>query len=381
MTIDTVVPAEELERRTIRKSDYVNCNNAFIDCKTPGSEAKENYSIVGAGVTQNPDQVVNLADAHGFQVGAAAMPHGVTNNLHMHYTAEVFLNFRGDWVLRWGNNGGRDGEHKLREGDIATIPTWIFRGFNNIGRDDGWLFTVLGLDNTGGIIWDPSIIAGAAEHGLYISADNQLLDRSKGHVIDETTALLPTISAADLAELRTWGADEMGGRVVGFDDLNWSDLGFLCSRLPGGRARYAQVIGYGMTENRHLVPPVHNPHGHNLAWLAAGRGEGLLAHRQAEPQVLINYSGHWRIALNRGADEITTEIGPDDTISIPPGAWRRFEALTDDAKLVIANEGDARVRLEWDPEVVADALTQGLARDAGGYLGSAAVIAMSAFDD
>ena len=380
MAIDTTVSADELNRRTLRRGDYVSCNTAFIDCKTPGSDTKENYSIVGAGVTQNPDQVINLELEHGFNVGAAAMPSGVTNNLHMHYTAEVFLNFRGDWLLRWGT-GGRDGEHKLREGDIATLPTWIFRGFTNVGRDDGWLFTVLGFDNTGGIIWDPSIIEDAARQGLFIGADNQLLDTANGDVVDEGTALLPTIGAADLAELRTWSAEEMAGRVVSLDALDWSDLSFLCSRLPGGRARYAPVIGYGMTENRHVVPPVHNPHGHSIAWVQADRGEGLLTHRQVEPQVLIVYRGRWRVTLNRGADEVSTELGPDDTFSVPAGAWRRFEAVSDEpAQMVVVNSGDARVRLDWDDAVVDAARQGGLARDAGGYLGSAAVIAMSALD-
>ena len=174
--------AADLARRTVRRSDYVSCNTAFIDCRMPGSETKENYSIIGAGVTQNPDQVINLEEPHGFNVGAAAMPNGVNNNLHMHFTAEVFLNFRGNWRLRWGAEG--ENELDFSEGAIVTVPTWIFRGFTNIGADDGWLFTALGWDNTGGIIWGPSIVRGAREHGLYLSADNQLIDTQNGGVVD-----------------------------------------------------------------------------------------------------------------------------------------------------------------------------------------------------
>ena len=57
-----VVGVTELARRTIRRGDYVSCAQAFIDCKTPGSESKENYSIIGPGVTQSAAQVVNLTD-------------------------------------------------------------------------------------------------------------------------------------------------------------------------------------------------------------------------------------------------------------------------------------------------------------------------------
>ena len=92
---DNPVSAADLARRTLRRTDYVSCNTAFIDCRMPGSTLKENYSIIGSGVTQNPDQVINLEEPHGFNIGAAAMPNGVNNNLHLHFTAEVFLNFRG----------------------------------------------------------------------------------------------------------------------------------------------------------------------------------------------------------------------------------------------------------------------------------------------
>lgn len=376
-----VVSSEELIRRTIRRSDYVSCNEAFIDCRIDGSDKKENYSIVGGGVSQSGAQVVNLREPHGFNVGAAAMPNGVTNNLHLHYTAEVFLNFRGEWRLRWGAGGG-DGELLMRTGDIATLPTWIFRGFTNEGSDAGWLFTILGCDETGGIVWDPSIVAAGARHGLYIGADNRLLDVHAGDVIDATTPLLPSISEQDLRALRNWTGQEMAARVVSRDRLSWSSASFLCSVLPGGRAQYAQVIGYGMTESRHDVPPVHNPHGFSVAWLRASTGEGLLTHRQQEPSVYVVYSGRWRVTLNRGSDEVATEIGPDDTISIPSGAWRRLEALSDGpAELVVVHGGDARVRLEWDLEIRRRARSAGLALDAGGYLGSAAVIAISARDD
>ena len=51
---------QELQRRHIRRSQYVSCNDAFIDVRLPGSNPKENYSIIGPGVTQNASQVINL---------------------------------------------------------------------------------------------------------------------------------------------------------------------------------------------------------------------------------------------------------------------------------------------------------------------------------
>ena len=62
-----LVPAQELERRTIRRSDWVACNSAFIDCRTPGSDRKENYAFIGSGVSQNADQFINLDRAARLQ--------------------------------------------------------------------------------------------------------------------------------------------------------------------------------------------------------------------------------------------------------------------------------------------------------------------------
>ena len=172
-------PGRRGTRRTILRADWVPCKAAFIDCRTPGSDRKDNYAFIGAGVSQNADQFVNLTEPHGFNLGAAGMPNGVTNNLHLHFTAEVFINFGGDFRLRWGVDG-KQGEYVSHDGDVISVPTWIFRGFTNEGPDDGILLTVLGHDVTGGIIWGPSVLEEAESYGLYLTADNRLIDTVAG---------------------------------------------------------------------------------------------------------------------------------------------------------------------------------------------------------
>ncbi|GGM04993.1 cupin domain-containing protein [Nakamurella endophytica] len=377
----TPVTSAELDLRTIRSSEYVSCNTAFIDCRMPGSDLKENYSIIGAGVTQNPDQIVNLQEPHGFNVGAAAMPAGVTNNLHLHFTAEVFLNFRGKWLLRWGADG-TDGELPMGPGDIVTVPTWIFRGFTNVGEEHGWLFTALGFDVTGGIIWGPSIVTGAREQGLYLSADNQLIDTQAGDVVTPETELIEPMPQDEIAKLRHWSVEQMRSRVVTQDDLDWSAHPFLCTELPGGGAQLALVVGYGMTEDRDQVPPVHYPHNFNLSWLRADTGEGMLTHRHDATQAVIVYQGRWRVTVNTGDQEVATEIGPEDTLSVPAGAWRRFEVVSDEpGQLAVINGGDGRVHLEWGDEVRWYAKEKGWAQDAAGYVAPWSVVRTSVLDD
>ncbi|MFF5986542.1 cupin domain-containing protein [Prauserella flavalba] len=373
MSDRVTVTEAEAARRTIRRTDFVSCNQAFIDCRTPGSDRKENYAMIGPGVTQNADQVVNLREPHGYNIGAAAMPSGITNNLHLHFTAEVFYCFRGEFLLRWGADG-KDGELVLREGDIASMPTWIFRGFTNIGPDDGWLFTTLGHDDTGGIIWGPSVLREAEGHGLFLTSENQLIDTVAGDEPPEDAELVRPMTDEQIARLRTYTAEQMRRRVATADDLEYSPAPFLDSTLPGGGAQLALVIGYGMTEDMHQEPRVFNPHGHNVAWLRAEPGQGMLPHRHAETQVLLVKDGEWEVTLNLH-DEVTVRLGPWDMLSVPRGAWRALRNAGDDtATMLVINGGDGRVRLEWDDEVVKAAADAGVATDHNGYVAPYALV-------
>ena len=240
MTDVTITP-DAARARHIRREDMVACAVAFIDCRMPGSERKLNYSLVGAGVTQSHDQVVNLTEPHGFSLGVAAMPPGTINNLHVHFTAEVFMIQRGTWTFRWGADG-RDGTIEGNPGDVVSIPTWIFRGFTNSGTEDGWIFTALGGDDTGGIIWHPSILANAAQYGMFLTQDNMLVDTTAGTPAPAPDSLMQPLSPAQIASLPRYTPDEMAQRVVTGDARRWSARALLCSVLPGMEAELAPVI-------------------------------------------------------------------------------------------------------------------------------------------
>ncbi len=207
--------------RVIRREDLVPCKMAFIDCKMPGSQLKENYSLIGPGVTQSAEQVVDLTEPHGFSLGVAAMPPGTVNNLHIHYTAEVFMIYRGRWVFRWGAQG-RDGEIEGGPGDVVSVPDSIFRGFTCVGEEAGWIFTALGGDDTGGIIWHPSILRGAADHGLYLRRDNMLVDTEQGDPAPLPEELIQPLDDATIATLPRIPPEAMRRRIVAARERQWS---------------------------------------------------------------------------------------------------------------------------------------------------------------
>src|SRR5687767_7979772 len=231
-TPDADVSAEEITRRTILRKDWVPCKAAFIDARTPGSDLKDNYSFIGLGVSQSSDQFVNLVEPHGFQLGAAGMPNGTVNSLHMHFTAEVFINFGGDYRLRWGPDGSQ-GEYHSVDGDVISVPTWVFRGFTNIGADDGVLLTVLGQDDNGGIIWGPQVLETAAAHGLYLTADNRLVDTLAGEAVPDDATLIRPMPQEEIDKLDVVTVEQFRERVVTAAERVWVTRPFLCTDLPG----------------------------------------------------------------------------------------------------------------------------------------------------
>jgi len=380
---DLTVDQSEIERRTIRKTDWAPHNAAFIDCRTPGSDRKENYAFIGGGVSQNAGQVINLTEPHGFNTGAAGMPNGISNNLHLHFTAEVFVNLGGEFRLRWGIDG-KQGEYVSTDGDIISIPTWIFRGFTNEGPDDGILWTVLGRDVTGGIIWGPSVLKEAESYGLHLTADNRLIDTVAGDVLPEGVALIKPIQQRYIEELTTYSVEEMRGRVIQPGDRVYSRNALLCASLPGGRAELSLAIGYGMSEDRRQVPRIHEPHSFNMAWVRAAEDEGILRHRHDKTQALLVKSGRWAITLN-GDPATTIEIGPSDSFSVPAGSWRAFRCVeageSGAGELLVVNSGDDRVYLEWAPEVVDAARDADWMIDPNGYLAPVGVMVTATEDD
>ena len=174
----------------VRYNELIPCRTAFIDAHTPGSDQKENYTIIGAGVSESPDQHVHLSKTPGFNIGAAAQPAGCTNSLHSHRTAEVFIIHSGKWRFFWGLYGDK-GEVVLDPGDVISLPTHMFRGFENITELNesnpngyGFMFAVLGgNDSGGGVLWAPQVIETAQAHGLVLLENGLLIDTHNGESI------------------------------------------------------------------------------------------------------------------------------------------------------------------------------------------------------
>jgi quercetin dioxygenase-like cupin family protein len=286
----------DLMSRIVRYGDLRPCKTAFIDAHTPGSDTKENFTIIGGGVSESPDQHVHIKETPGFNIGAAGQPPKCRNSLHSHRTAEVFFALKGRWRFFWGR-WGKAGEVVLEEGDIINIPTGIFRGFENIGTDYGMIMAVLGGDDAGGgVIWAPQVIEEAKAHGLVLGQNGKLYDTKKGQKLPDGISPMPLLTEAELAAYpEPSTADVVPGHVARY----W-DLMALSDRQPakviGATGKLRDRPGFEVELlSRHSLP--ETPY-------------VLDCH-----EILMPMRGHWRLTWAGGE----TVLNPGDTAAIPPG--------------------------------------------------------------
>ncbi len=362
-----ILTPAELQRRHIRRSQYQSCDDAFIDVRLPGSTPKENYSIIGPGVTQNASQMVNLREPHGFNIGAAGLGPGITNNLHLHFTSEVFIACEGSFTLRWGAEGDQ-GEAVLEEGAVICMPTWMFRGFSNSGSKHGFLMTVLGGDDTGGIIWSPEVMRRARATGLYLGRDNQLIDVPAGHAPPPDGALLPLMPPHEVAALRHWSVADMSARCVKPSQREFQ-IATLDAVLPGQAWQLAPVIGWGISQYREHRPAVTDPQGFSVEWLRVPAGQCSAPFAIDETAVLVHARGPLQVALNAEPVRVRADLGAWDTLSLPGGCTRQFiNTGTQDAEALLVVNGDHRKTPRFGREVHAAAAALDTTLDAGGRL-------------
>ncbi len=237
-----------LRDRVVRYDDLIPCYNAFIDCRTPGSEAKENFTIIGPGVSENPDQHVHMTEPHGYNIGGARQPPGCVNSQHSHESAEVFVVHSGHWRFDLGEHGD-DARVDLHPGDVISIPTRVFRGFTATAVADdgspGFLWAVLGQDDPGRVMWAPKVFDMAKDFGLVLLVNGSLVDTAAGQSLPpDVQPMVPTSRSDadalgrlshDQAEKIVWRSEESAGTnvsaIIGEDGpLDW-DHGFHLDRI------------------------------------------------------------------------------------------------------------------------------------------------------
>ena len=287
-----------LKERLVRFDELIPCKTAFIDAHTPGSNLKENFTIIGAGVSENPDQHVHINIPHGFNIGAAGQPPKCNNSLHSHRTAEVFFVLFGKWRFFWGINGDA-GEVILEKGDIFNIPTGIFRGFENIGETYGMLMAVLGgNDAGGGVIWAPKVLNDAKQHGLILSEKGKIYDTKIGQNLPYNEKEMPALTEKELSHFLEVEASE----ITPFYVARYLDLYSLSKR------NFVSVIG------EHGI--IYDKPGFEVNFISE-QCVNKIKNFSDRDTVLMPVEGCWNIK----ADIFNLTLNPGDTLSVPKNTY------------------------------------------------------------
>ncbi|MBM1632579.1 cupin domain-containing protein [Sulfitobacter mediterraneus] len=315
----------DIEKRIVRYGELKPCKTAFIDAHTPGSDQKENFTIIGGGVSESPDQHVHIRDTPGFNIGAAGQPPKCRNSLHSHTTAEVFFVLKGRWRFFWGLHGTA-GEFIAEEGDIFNIPTGIFRGFENVGTDYGMIMAILGGDDAGGgVTWAPHVIEEASAHGLVLGENGVLYDTKKGQELPHNVSPMPLLSAEQLKEFPEVPVENVVPRYV----ARYWDLMALAGKKP------AKVIGTDAL--------LKDKPGFEVDFLTRGSIADEM-HSHEKHVVLMPMRGHWTLRF----EGYETVLNPGDTALInPQEAHALAPSMTGEASLYRVTATDDPAGATW----------------------------------
>ena len=282
-----------INNRLVRYGELIPCKTAFIDTHTPGSDQKENFTIIGSGVSENPEQHVHISIPHGFNIGAAGQPPKCNNSLHSHRTAEVFFVLSGRWRFFWGRYGNA-GEVILEKGDIFNIPTGIFRGFENIGETYGMLMAILGGDDAGGgVIWAPEVLSEAKKHGLILSEKGKIYDTLKDQQIPNDENEMKPLKDEELKNFPEYSTSE----VVPYYVARYLDLYSLSFETP------CKVIGE--------KGKIYDKPGFEVEFISdkSKNKYGIYT----KDVVFMPVDGYWRIK----SEMFDIILNPGDTFSLP----------------------------------------------------------------
>lgn len=319
-----------LAERLVRYDELRPCTTAFIDTRTPGSVEKENFTIIGPGVAESPDQHVHIEIPHGFNIGGTRQPPNCVNSQHSHETAEVFIVHSGTWAFLLGPNQ-EDGEVILHPGDTISIPIHVFRGFKNIGDDVGYLFAVLGGDDPGHVTWAPYVFESANEYGLILLDDGSLVDTTKGETIPEGKRAMRPTTEEDVARLDRLTADAMADCVINYEQLKPEP----CKGLP--ELSEFPLIGPASPDEDLVAGQMAWPHGFQLRYVTVHPDVATRQHCRGEEEVILMHQGKLSVDIADGS----IELGPGDVFTIPIGTPRSLANRgTDLVEAYVVRGGD-----------------------------------------
>ena len=151
----------QMEQRIARWGDIPASPRAFVDTWVSGHE-RTLYSVIGSGVTDDPNFKPKIPAAENFHVDFIVAPKNCGAAMHWHDSEEVFIIQSGRWEVDWIDGAtGQVHTTTLGPRDTISVPPFVHRAFRSLDGDDpvtgGLMVSVLGGKTPGRVKWDLSL--------------------------------------------------------------------------------------------------------------------------------------------------------------------------------------------------------------------------------
>ena len=304
--------------RLAKFNELIPSTVPFVEGKLKGHQDRKNYSIIGPGVSEDSKQNVKLAESHGFNIGAVSAAPMNGSGLHSHTTAEVFMIHSGSWRFYWGVNG-EEGEVILNTGDVASFPTNMFRGFQNVSDEEALMFVALGEDDPGVITWTPKLLKEANDSGMLLMEDSSLVDLTKQNIPEGKFVTKP-LEEKELQSFDHYTSDEIEKFVIRYEDSK--------NYVHDEHYNSNSIINYLDSFEIHgkkIEPKIPHNTGFGLTLL-----KGVSAHIHSYSidlsEVYNCLNGKWEVTCN---DEKVI-LGPRDSFSVPKKSTRSIKQISNE---------------------------------------------------
>ena len=170
----TVISQDEMSERVAIFEEQTPNIQLMITQGIPGFQ-RDIYSIIGRGVSEDPDTEPSIVDSTEFNVAYVGAEPNNGSAMHSHDAeVEVFIPISGQWAICW-NEGEEAEEMVLGPMDCISVPARVMRSFKNVGDTYSHLLVIIsGTENTT-VSRPQDIIDQAAADGLKLDADGNMV--------------------------------------------------------------------------------------------------------------------------------------------------------------------------------------------------------------
>ncbi|MFT5136577.1 MAG: mannose-6-phosphate isomerase-like protein (cupin superfamily), partial [Arenicella sp.] len=229
-------------------------------------------------------------------------------------------------------------------GDTISLPTHMFRGFENVGDEEALMFSIIGLEadlSAGHVLWAPYVFEQAKGHGLVLLEDGRLIDTAAGMVVPTDGKEIAATTQEQAEQLTKLSSEDMAKCFATQAELDSLPRGGL-STLVG--VDEIAVIGVANPNEQIAAGKMQWPHGFQMRRIRIAPGAGIPKHLRSDQEVIIVQDG----SIEVSTPEYDFNLNKGDLFSVPRNLPREYHNATlTYADLIVVRPGNQPTAAEF----------------------------------